>query len=161
MMNAEFTSEPEYLYTPVNGPAKDERDYFDDDFPTNDRSDFSSIRNTKLEGYLRVHIEDKNDGNVLNNNAIAAAFEVQDTILNVKAKYKGDNYKYEDVCAIWNGNCTYPGILKILAGSDPENIQIRYPFHPIPNDETVNLIQQLGDVKTDENGKFCYFIEHL
>ena len=146
-LRLDFTNDAEFLYTPINGRAKDERDFFQDTFPSDD-DNFSPVSYTKLGGFLRVIIEDKRNRNILNERAIDALFALHDFILNVKEKDKGKEYRYGDICASFEGNCTYSEILTILANRVAgDTSDITYPFHVEPGYGTYNLITQLGGVK--------------
>ena len=147
LINVEPIGDAEYLYVPVNARGLDERDYFEDTYLFDDREHFTNLRLTTLEGFVQIHIEPKSGNDVLRDDVISAAKELDLLVLSHSVKYKGDRYEYNDICARWNDNCTYSGFLQIVGDSSIDSLTIRYPFHTDAQNRVFNLVQEIGGVE--------------
>ncbi|CAH1781995.1 unnamed protein product [Owenia fusiformis] len=145
----------EYLYTPDDGPAKEERAilrrYFTMDWSTN----FQATRSLTLDGYARVIFIPK-DGN---KNALST--EIVQEIIDIDAKIRAlkttDGKTYDYYCAGSNG-CYTNNILEILnyTASNINNANLTFPmFHQR------FLGTELGGVKLQGDGELVESAEAI
>ena len=146
MINFTKESDVEYLYTPTNGPAKDERRIIESLFPENQSEAFSPIRKTNWDGFFKVIITNKNSGgNLYDVNSIAAILSLDSEL---KQLSDANSNRYEDVCAVSDNLCYEDEFIGLLNGTAETIIteDITYPTY-----RTQFLGLQLGGVTVDSN----------
>lgn len=131
LLNFVRIDDAEELYTPTNGPAKEEREIIRDRFPENDSFSFIPTRRTSLDGTLQVIVTAKDNGNVKTSEGVETVLQVEELIQNVSIEHNGQVYHYSDLCAAWKQRCVENGIVYLFSRThqDPNNINIKYPFH--------------------------------
>ena len=140
-----YVYETEYLYTPINGQAKDDRVVFEEHFPNNDTHLFIAERKVDEEGFLRVILTDQSDAK--NIWTEAGLEKIRDVDRHIKAfMTKDDNLTYAELCGMWKGTCYDNAIIRLTQGQDFDSIVITYPHFGFDF-----LGNELGDVTTDEN----------
>ncbi|XP_072432118.1 patched domain-containing protein 3-like [Chiloscyllium punctatum] len=136
----------EEQFTPIYGPAKSEREFIKNHFPTND-SEFFSGQRLYTEGVFASFIAVSKDDNILT----AAAFQ---EILSLDADVKqlsinnsqGVTYNYSSLCTRMANSCFGNEILNIINHSLATNTRISYPTM---NKTFIGLA--VGGVDQDQN----------
>ena len=140
-----YVYETEYLYTPINGQAKDDLQVFERHFPNNDTHLFNSERKVDEEGFLRVILTDTSSAkNIWTETGLAHIRQTNDLIKNFRTGDKA--LSYADLCGTWKGTCYDNAIFRLTDGLNFEDIQITYPHNG-----REFLGNELGDVVVDEN----------
>ena len=68
ILRIHIASDLEYLYATVDAPAKEERSYFKENFPNDEKMYFTVDRQLDQDGYLHVYVEHANSKrNVIEN----------------------------------------------------------------------------------------------
>nr|XP_021327233.1 patched domain-containing protein 3 isoform X2 [Danio rerio] len=129
-------------FTPVNGPAKRDREIVAEHFPPSD--EFSQLRLMSEGTYASLIITDLQGENILT----AAAFE---EILALDRQVKTLQHlgnTFEKLCAKIKGNCVSNAVLDIIRynAADIDSVTITYPI----NDKTF-LGTTIGGVETQPN----------
>lgn len=135
-----MVDDPEYLYTPTNGPAKRERDIFQKTFTENSSHMFLPTRKTSLDGFINIIITAKSGGNILTQ-------KYMDKIFNFDYEVKHNSFNgssYLDVCAGWKHSCFTNVIFTVLnkSAGNIEQTTLSYPTH----DGVYFLASQIGGV---------------
>ncbi|XP_067109985.1 patched domain-containing protein 3 [Osmerus mordax] len=145
------SSNIEKQFTPMDGPAKAERRYVQETFPQREGM-FSSLR-LSTDGDYAVWIA-SNHTNVWTEEIMREVLDLDSRVRNmaVPCEEAGEHFKYLDVCATVDGNCTSNGILEILS-NNPSNVnRINLTFPTFFSEAgQFNLHQSLGSVKLDNN----------
>lgn len=141
--------DPEYLYTPINGPAKTERKIFKNLFEENDTYLFMPTRKTELDGFVNVIITEKNDSNLFTSSHMDEIIQFNGQLKNTE--FENGTLNYEDVCGSWKGSCLENTIFNILKGSGKtiDEIPVTYPKHG----NKYFLASQLGGVDVNERSE--------
>lgn len=114
LLRIQYSSDPDHLLTPDNGEGRREKAIAEKYFPTN-FSRFDATRSIKfgLYGYVMVTGLNGKD-TVLNPEEWAEVRAIQDQILNIEVEdSNGVVYKYEDICARWQGKCYTNSLLSV------------------------------------------------
>jgi len=135
-------ADAEYLYTPTNGPAKDEREVFQRLFPENKCGDFVSSRKSELDGYVNVIIQRTDGGDVLFDASVIFALDAE-IRREVVVRHGDDVYDYEALCGKWDGRCETNTLLAVLNTS--AGVNITYPVH----ERVIYMGRQLGGVELE------------
>ena len=143
-------TDSEYLYTPKNGEAKVERQFFLDKFPEDQDNNFYALRKSTVAGTLHVLIvKSEEGGNVLTEEIVEYAVDIDAEIKKRSIRYQGDVLVYDDLCARLNDSCSPNVFLEILE-YNPQHVDalnITFPFF-----NSVFLGQTLGDVTVNGDG---------
>ncbi|CAH1799201.1 unnamed protein product [Owenia fusiformis] len=111
LMRLKNVVDVEYLYTPDDGPAKQERAIMRRHFPMDWSTNFQATRSHTLDGYARAIFIPKNSKtNALSEDILNEIIEIDAKIRKLNAK---DDKKYDYYCARSNG-CYSNNILEIL-----------------------------------------------
>ncbi|XP_078083812.1 patched domain-containing protein 3-like [Mustelus asterias] len=119
----------EYQFTPINGPAKAEREFIKEHFPTND-SQFFSRQRLYAEGAFASFIAVSKGGNILTKAAFEEILLVDKKIKEIQLYDNGTAYNYSNLCAKTGATCFSNALLDLL-NYDPylvENTTISYPI---------------------------------
>lgn len=145
----------EYMYSPVNGRARIERNAVESLFPPN-MSDIDVSRITRFGRLGLVMIEEKNHGSLLKESLIEEIIKVHQAIEDLTISWKNRTYNYNDLCAkTYLGECYQNDILKLkgkIKDIRSKKIQMRYPYDV--NKITLSTIfyaYALGKVTVDHN----------
>ena len=147
LINIESTGDAEYLYVPVNARGLDERDYFEDTFVFNDREYFTAQRLTTIAGFVQIYIYPQSGNDVLRDDVVDATKTLDTFVREHVARFKGDRYQYNDICARWNDTCTNSGFLQIVGDSSIDSLSISYPFHTDAQGGVFSLVSEVGGVE--------------
>lgn len=137
----------EYLYTPINGPAKVERRIVRNLFQENDTELFQVSRKSGLDGFVNVIVTDRDNGNIFTRDHLNKIITLDELIHGTNIS---DGGNYTDLCSKWKGNCHENLIFVILNQLGDMTVEEAVHF-PIHND-IYFLGYQLGGVEVDNNG---------
>ncbi|XP_031440295.1 patched domain-containing protein 3-like [Clupea harengus] len=151
-------------FTPVNGPAKKERENVKTYFPHSD--EFSQLRLYTEGTYASLIVFSSPNNDLLSNNLFRKVIDLDHKVLNITTELRESTYA--DLCAKKNGTCASNAVLDIVSQAD--NTSIEYPFHhgvflgstiggvtlkpnskAIQSAEAVRLFYFLKDAKTEMN----------
>ena len=126
----------EEQFTPVNGPAKDERLIVKTNFPNND-SEFSRLRLYTEGTFASLILSDTE--NVLSNKVFAKIVEMDQLVKDIKVATMG----FDDICAKIAGECMTNSIFEIVkTPADADSTPITYPFNG-----SIFTASEIGGVK--------------
>uniref|UniRef100_A0A0E9WY76 Uncharacterized protein n=1 Tax=Anguilla anguilla TaxID=7936 RepID=A0A0E9WY76_ANGAN len=116
----------EEQFTPVNGPAKKERLFVQDNFPENDS--VFSVQRLATEGAY-ASILAVSETNILRRAAFEEILSLYDDVMQISAGV--DQRKYNDICATVQQNCYSNAILDIIGynSSNIESINLTFPMY--------------------------------
>uniref|UniRef100_UPI00398F5DDB patched domain-containing protein 3-like n=1 Tax=Pristiophorus japonicus TaxID=55135 RepID=UPI00398F5DDB len=135
-------------FTPINGPAKSEREFIKEHFPTNDSQSFSRQR-LYTEGTFASFIAVSKDGNILTKVAFEEILSLDKKVKDFQFYDNGTAYNYSNLCAKIGGTCFSNALLDLVNYNSylVENTNISYP---IANHAFIAII--LGGIELDEIG---------
>lgn len=139
----------EKQFTPLDGQAKMERRFIQENFPQED-SMFSSLR-LSTDGTYASFIATYR-GNILTAEPLQEILLLDRKVQNMTVRDEDEQFKYEDICSTVNGNCSSNAILDII-GYKANSISLYNLAFPIHNSTTdrVSLHFTLGSVKMGNN----------
>ena len=156
LLNINVKEDVEYVYSTMDAPAKQERQYFADNFLSDENMYFRRERRLFNKGYLTVYIEHSNGAiNVIedykvNDDVLLATKELNEHI--ISRKTNGDaGIAYVDVCSKWIGECLYNDYLELFGLNESNQTSLTYPYYVAPSGITYALDSYFGDVKVDTN----------
>ncbi|XP_044014155.1 patched domain-containing protein 3-like [Aphidius gifuensis] len=133
-----YENDPEYLFSPIDGPSKYERAVVEEHFRMNYSSYFSIERITRPGRFGHIIIVSKDqDENILRGEAFRELKILDDMITNATLEYDSQSFTFKDICARWENECSSNKILdldEILNKPDIYGIEsINFPvmFSPI------------------------------
>ena len=112
MFWVEYSSDPDHLVTPINGPGRREKALAEKFFPTN-FSNFDATRSTKLGLYGYVMVTGRGGKSILDPEVWPEVRLIQEQILDMTVEYEGREYGYTDICARWKGECYTNSLLSV------------------------------------------------
>ena len=112
LFQIEYSSDPDHLLTPVNGEGRREKEIAEEYFPTN-FSHFDATRSIKFGLYGYVMVTGLNGDSILEPEEWSEVHEIQKKILDIEVEHEGLSYKYEDICARWEGKCYSNSLLSV------------------------------------------------
>lgn len=139
-------------FTPVNGPAKLEREIVRKHLPQSE--EFSLLRLLSEGTYASLIIMDVNRANILT----AKAFE---DIIDLDRTVKNLNLTFEKLCARRKGKCMLNPILDIINynSSEINSISIKYPMHNgIFMGTSLGGVESSQDITTAKAVRLFYFL---
>ncbi|XP_048470919.1 patched domain-containing protein 3-like isoform X2 [Rhincodon typus] len=135
-------------FTPINGPAKSEREFIKEHFPTND-SQFFSRQRLYTEGTFASFIAVSKDGNVLTKVAFEAILFLDKKVKDFQFYDNGTAYNYYNICAKTADTCFSNALLDLLH-YDPNLVESTNISYPIAN--RAFIAGTVGGVELDESG---------
>ncbi|KAF7649862.1 hypothetical protein LDENG_00134310 [Lucifuga dentata] len=150
-LNERMSNNIEEQFTPINGPAKLEREYIEETFPGN-KSMFSSLRLSRDGTYATLIAT--NDKNILTVKSLQEVLDLDFKVRDMAVKLDDKPFKYSNVCAEVAGSCYSNAILAII-GSNASNIDkitLTYPWYG-----SIPLFLNLGSVTLKTEGSV---VEH-
>ncbi|XP_048404133.1 patched domain-containing protein 3-like [Stegostoma tigrinum] len=118
-------------FTPINGPAKSEREFIKEHFPTND-SQFFSRQRLYTEGTFASFIAVSKDGNILTKVAFEAILFLDKKVKDFQFYDNGTAYNYYNICAKTADTCFSNELLDLLH-YDPNLVESTNISYPIAN----------------------------
>ncbi|XP_076276527.1 patched domain-containing protein isoform X5 [Lasioglossum baleicum] len=109
-----YEIDPEYLFSPTNGPSKVERAIVEQYFKVNYSHRFNLGRITRPGRFGHVIITSK-DGvdNLLRTAVFDELMQLDNMIRSARATYEGEEFTYEQICARWLDECFTNDILNL------------------------------------------------
>ena len=132
----QYEDDPEYLFAPTNGAARHERAVVESYFPTNYTWDYSPSRATRNGRFSRFIMAAKDNGSLLREEVWRDIMTVDEMIHNLTVNYNGREFKYSELCSIWDGECHENNILDIgelLPQVNNGTFNLTFPFMLNPN----------------------------
>ncbi|XP_058795764.1 patched domain-containing protein 3 [Phymastichus coffea] len=132
-----YEIDPEYLFSPINGPGKAERAVVEEHFQVNYSDKFSIARITRPGRFGHVVVLSKdNDTNLLRSVIFEELIVLDQMIRNATAVYDGETYNYAKICAKWLGECFTNDILEldqIIEDVENKEMNLTFPisFNPV------------------------------
>ncbi|XP_076180342.1 patched domain-containing protein isoform X1 [Ptiloglossa arizonensis] len=131
-----YEIDPEYLFSPTNGPSKTDRAIVEQYFKVNYSHHFNLGRITRPGrfGHVIVTSKDGND-NLLRTVVFDELVQLDKVIRTAKATYEGEVFTYEQICAKWLDKCFTNDILKftdIIEDVENRELNLTFPvmLHP-------------------------------
>ncbi|XP_078391130.1 patched domain-containing protein 3-like [Cetorhinus maximus] len=135
----------EEQFTPINGPAKSEREFIKKHFPTNEL-EFSGQR-LYTEGSYASLIAVSKDDNILTNIAFQEIVSLDEKVKQFSLAYtRNVTVNYSSLCVQTAGSCFSNGILNFINHSLVTRTKINYP---IMNETFIGLA--VGGVKLNQS----------
>lgn len=134
--NIVYEDDPEYLFAPTTGGAKDERAIIEENFFLNFSSDFHPSRVTRTGRFARFIIMAKDEGTLLRDEVWKDIMEVDRLTHTVGVEYDDRFVRYEDLCGIWDGKCYENNILDLndlMPDIEKGEYNLTYPLMLNPN----------------------------
>ncbi|XP_023242961.1 patched domain-containing protein 3-like, partial [Centruroides sculpturatus] len=103
----------EYLYSPINGRATQERDAVESLFPPDLTTDYDFLRDTRLRKCGNVICTAKNGGTMLKSSIFDDIIALDKEISNISIIWNNTIYTYSDLCCKSHGKCYVNGILAL------------------------------------------------
>ncbi|XP_043494898.1 patched domain-containing protein 3 [Polistes fuscatus] len=151
-----YEIDPEYLFSPVNGPGKTERAIVEQYFKVNYSHQFNVGRITRPGRFGHVIIIPKDDDpNMLRTVIWNELRELDRIIREVKVKYEDEIFTYEEICARWLNECFNNDILNlhhVIQDVENRELNLTFPvmFNPVTWDAHLFPVFFGGSVITDD-----------
>lgn len=127
-----YEIDPEYLFSPVNGPSKTERAIVEQYFKVNYSHQFNVGRITRPGRFGHVIVIPKDGGhNMLKSSIWKELMELDRIIKNIKAKYEDEEFTYQQICARWLDECFTNDILnlhKVIDEVERRKLNLTFPI---------------------------------
>ncbi|KAF0290223.1 Patched domain-containing protein 3 [Amphibalanus amphitrite] len=107
-----YEDDPEYLFSPVTGRAKQERAIVKEFFPDN-FTRFNPSRMTDLGKFVRLLITATDDGTLIRPEVFDEIVRLDSIVSNVTISNGERDWTFEDLCARWEGKCLRNPIVKL------------------------------------------------
>ncbi|XP_036375208.1 patched domain-containing protein 3-like [Megalops cyprinoides] len=139
-------------FTPVDGPAKKERQFVQDQFPFND-SEFSRLR-MHNEGTYASLIAVSRSENILTEHAFEEIIRLDKEVKALNVVVGDERVTYSSLCATTNGKCVTNAVLDIInyTASEITKVNITLPV-TLFNRKFVFLGSQVGGVELNSTRK--------
>ncbi|XP_057336160.1 patched domain-containing protein 3 [Microplitis mediator] len=151
-----YEIDPEYLFSPVNGPGKHERSIAEEHFKVNYSHRFSVGRITRPGRFGHVIVIPKDGSKNMLRKEVWDDLVLLDSIIkNVTAHYEGESYTYERVCARWLDKCFNNDILNlvhIIEKVESHELNLTFPvmFNPVTWDTHIFPVYFGGSIVSDD-----------
>jgi len=167
----QFEADPEYLFSPVNGQAKGERDILDAHFPTN-YSMFDPSRASKAGRFGRLLITAEDGGSLLRTKVWREIHFLNQVVMNITVPWEGAIYDYQQLCALnVQGYCWDNEILDLGVFIDQierKDINLTYPIWISTTDFTAytfpqffggTTLSEIGTIEDVQALSLTYFLD--
>ncbi|XP_012282501.1 patched domain-containing protein 3 [Orussus abietinus] len=151
-----YEIDPEYLFSPVNGPGKAERAITEEFFRVNYSHYFNVGRITRPGRFGHVIVVPKDgDPNMLRTVIWEELRLLDGMIRNATAKFEGQEFTYEKICARWLDECFANDILSlhhVIGEVENRELNLTFPvmFNPVTWDAHLFPVFFGGSVVTDD-----------
>ncbi|XP_042331887.1 patched domain-containing protein 3-like [Sceloporus undulatus] len=122
------TNDLETQFTPVDGPAKAERRFVQEHFPTDDGQAFSGQRLATLGTYATLLAVAADQESLLTGAALAEVLALDKAVRGIRS----DGQAFTDLCARQRGACAQPNPLLPWLRGDPRRLQALLPNLTFP-----------------------------
>ncbi|RZF35137.1 hypothetical protein LSTR_LSTR009443 [Laodelphax striatellus] len=154
----QYEMDPEYLFSPEEGPGKTERAIVEHYFKMNYSSRFNPTRITRAGRFGRVIVIPRDGGdNLLSVEAWKELRDLDNIVRNATIVFGEDriSYKYDDICAKWVDHCFENDILNLDLIMDEvvnKSLNLTFPimFNPITWDAHTFPVYFGGTVVSDD-----------
>ncbi|XP_019695773.1 patched domain-containing protein 3 [Harpegnathos saltator] len=165
-----YEIDPEYLFSPINGPGKTERAVVEQYFKVNYSYQFDLSRITRPGRFGHVIVTPKDGGhNMLKKEIWQELIELDRIIKDIKADYEGETFTYEHICARWLSECFGNNILDlhhVIAEVERGDLNLTFPLmlNPVTLDALVfpvffgGSVIDNGLIKSVPSVQLAYFI---
>ncbi|KAB0795639.1 hypothetical protein PPYR_12478 [Photinus pyralis] len=127
-----YNIDPEYLFSPVNGPGKYERAVVEEHFKLNYTHRFNVARITRAGRFGRVIITSSTrNKNMLRAEVWKEMRTLDDLIQNMTVFYDEEYFTYKDICAKWGNQCFQNDILnldQIMEKVEAGTLRLTFPI---------------------------------
>lgn len=127
-----YEDDPEYLFSPTTGSARNERAVIEENFYLNFSSDFHPSRLTRTGRFARFIITAKDNGTLLRTHVWDDIVKVDRLVHSVSAKLDDNKVvRYDDLCAIWDSKCYENNVLalqELMPQVENGTFNITYPL---------------------------------
>lgn len=150
--NIRYEDDPEYLFSPTTGFARNERAIIEENFFLNFSSDFHPSRVTRLGRFARLIIMARDGGSLLRTAVWEDIKKLDELVHSVPLKLEEEDrvVYYKDVCAIWDSKCyenTILDLYDLMPQVEAREFNLTYPIMLNPNTfETYVFPHYLGGV---------------
>ncbi|XP_023236495.1 patched domain-containing protein 3-like [Centruroides sculpturatus] len=145
----------EYLYTPINGRGKVERNSVESIFTLNTSANLDFTRMVRFENAVFVIALSKNNDSLLNDNAVLDLVKLDKIIRNVSVFWNNSFLRYEDLCVRNKQNRCPSNYLSFLMRRMKDFKQgrnfMRYPYDRKQFQVELTAVN-FGGVSTNEDG---------
>ena len=141
-----YEDDPEYLFSPVTGRAKEERAIVQEFFPDN-FTQFNPSRMTDLGKFVRLLITAADGGTLIRPDVFDEIVRLDALVSNVSISNGERNWTLDDLCARWEGECLGNHIVKLapyVRAATAGNITLKYPLWFSDNYEMFVFPASLG-----------------
>ncbi|KAH0954942.1 hypothetical protein HN011_012426 [Eciton burchellii] len=151
-----YEIDPEYLFSPVNGPGKVERAIVEQYFKVNYSHQFNVGRITRPGRFGHVIVIPKDGGRNMLKSVIWDELRQLDQIIkNAEAKYDGEVFTYQEICARWLDQCFNNDILNlyhVIDEVEQRKLNLSFPLtlNPITWDAHLLPVFFGGSVLNDD-----------
>ncbi|XP_070168172.1 patched domain-containing protein 3 [Polyergus mexicanus] len=151
-----YEIDPEYLFSPVNGPSKTERAIVEQYFKVNYSHQFNVGRITRPGRFGHVIVIPKDGGNnMLKSSIWEELMKLDQLIKNIKAKYENEEFTYEQICARWLDECFTNDILNlhhVIDDVERRKLNLTFPITINPTTWDAHLLPVFfgGSVLNDD-----------
>ncbi|XP_078042830.1 patched domain-containing protein isoform X2 [Augochlora pura] len=166
-----YEIDPEYLFSPTNGPSKMERAIVEQYFKVNYSHRFNLGRITRPGRFGHVIVTSKDADNNLLKTAVFDELQQLDKIIRTaKASYEGEVFTYEQICARWLDECFSNDILNlryIMEDVEKRELNLTFPlmlnpvtwvFHLLPVYFGGSVINEDRVVESVPSMQLAYFL---
>ena len=124
--------DPEYLFSPINGPAHAERAVIKEFFEMDQNKNYHPMREVGplLCGNIILVTKNENDS-LLIDKVWQNFVDIDEVITNISVTYEDRQYRFEDLCAKFDSECIGNGILglkEILPDVMNGTTKLTFPF---------------------------------
>ncbi|XP_067131191.1 patched domain-containing protein 3-like [Centruroides vittatus] len=161
----------EYLYTPINGRGKLERNSVESMFSFNTSGNLDIFRLTRTEKLSYFIAVSKNNDSLLNDNAMLDLVKVDQIIRNISIFWNNSFFRYEDLCLRNKQNRCPSNFLAYLTRKYEDFKRggnfIKYPLERNGFQLRISA-QHIGGVSTNDDGyvvdfkafRLFYYLDH-
>ncbi|KAF5303490.1 hypothetical protein FQA39_LY09953 [Lamprigera yunnana] len=152
-----YNIDPEYLFSPVNGPGKYERAVVEEHFKLNYTDRFNVARITRAGRFGRVIVTSSSSNkNMLRTEIWKEMRLLDDIIQNITVSFDDDFFSYKDICAKWGNQCFQNDILNldyVMSEVESGQLNLTFPimFNPVTWDAHAFPVF-FGGTEIDEDG---------
>lgn len=153
----QYEIDPEYLFSPINGPGKSERVIVESFFKVNYTSRFNVGRITRPGRFGHVIVVPKDgDPNMLRAVIWDELLLLDGIIRNATLEYEGETMSYEKICARWLDQCFINDILNlhhVIDEVESRELNLTFPvmFNPVTWDAHAFPVYFGGSVINDDS----------
>ncbi|XP_018018957.2 patched domain-containing protein 3 [Hyalella azteca] len=109
-----WIDDPEFLFSPLNGRARQERDFIEGYFKMNYTDSFNEDRLTRNDPYVQLGITKTDSSNIIDQEVMNKIDSIDGIVRNFEFHdEEGNSYTYNDICAKAGGECVRPRFLDL------------------------------------------------